>query len=126
MKLSRYEQETIILYNQAEATAEVYTHDPRLLEKLRRKLDVKTTAHKLAGQAVQEGKVFYYPRVSVDKPHNKVNYAFMQQLPSDWTKIVGFNSVSKYTVALRSGESARITERGGISQRFQYHAVVVT
>ena len=29
MKLSRYEQETIILYNQAEATAEVYTHDPR-------------------------------------------------------------------------------------------------
>ena len=71
----------------------------KLLEKLRRKLDVKTTAHKLAGQAVQEGKVFYYPRVSVDKPHNKVNYAFIQQLPSDWIKIVGFNSVSKYTVA---------------------------
>ena len=34
MKLSLYEQETIILYNQAEAAAEVYTHDPRLLEKL--------------------------------------------------------------------------------------------
>ena len=33
MKLSLYEQETIILYNQAETTAEVYTHDPRLLEK---------------------------------------------------------------------------------------------
>lgn len=71
----------------------------KLLEKLRRKLDPKTTAHKLAGQAVQEGKVFYYPRISVDKPHNKVDYAFMQQLPSDWAKIVGFNSVSKYTVA---------------------------
>ena len=71
----------------------------KLLEKLRRKLDPKTTAHKLAGQAVQEGKVFYYPRISVDKPHNKVDYAFLQQLPSDWTKIVGFNSVSKYTVA---------------------------
>ena len=27
MKLSLYEQETIILYNQAEATAEVYSHD---------------------------------------------------------------------------------------------------
>ena len=36
MKLSLYEQESIILYNQAEATAEVYTHDSRLLEKLRR------------------------------------------------------------------------------------------
>ena len=34
MKLSLYEQETIILYNQAEAAAEVYTHDPRLLEQL--------------------------------------------------------------------------------------------
>ena len=36
MKLSLYEQETIILYNQAETTAEVYTHDPKLLEKLSR------------------------------------------------------------------------------------------
>lgn len=36
MKLSLYEQETIILYNQAEAIAEVYTHDPKLLEKLTR------------------------------------------------------------------------------------------
>ena len=34
MKLSKYEQETIILYNQAELTASVYTHDPKLLEKL--------------------------------------------------------------------------------------------
>ena len=36
MKLSLYEQETIILYNQAEATAEVYTHDPKLIAKLER------------------------------------------------------------------------------------------
>ncbi len=32
MELSRYEQETIILYNQAEQTASVYTHDPKLLK----------------------------------------------------------------------------------------------
>ena len=70
-----------------------------LLEKLRRKLNPRVTAHKIAGQAIQEGKVFYTARLGVDKPHNKVDYAFMQQLPSDWTKIVGFNSVSKYTVA---------------------------
>ena len=36
MKLSKYEQETIILYNQAEPTASVYTHDPKQLEKLAR------------------------------------------------------------------------------------------
>lgn len=34
MKLSLYEQETIILYNEAETTAEVYTHDSKLLKKL--------------------------------------------------------------------------------------------
>lgn len=34
MKLSLVERETILLYNQAEPMAEVYTHDPRLMEKL--------------------------------------------------------------------------------------------
>ena len=36
MKLSLYEQETIMLYNQADTTAEVYTHDQKLMEKLTR------------------------------------------------------------------------------------------
>lgn len=81
------------------AKSDDFWREWKLVEKLRRAMDPKTTAHRVAGQAVQEGKVFYYPRVSADKAHNKINYAFMQQLPSDWTKIVGFNSVSKYTVA---------------------------
>lgn len=70
-----------------------------LIEKLRRELCPTTQAHRIAGQAMQEGKVFYYPRFKVDKPHNRVEYAFMQQIPSDWTKIVGYNNKSKYTVA---------------------------
>ena len=36
MKLTPYERETIILYNEAENTASVYTHDHRLIEKLKR------------------------------------------------------------------------------------------
>ena len=36
MTLSLYEMETILLYNQAESTASVYTHDPKLIKKLRR------------------------------------------------------------------------------------------
>lgn len=36
MPLSRYEQETIVGYNEAETTASVYTHDPKLLAKLTR------------------------------------------------------------------------------------------
>ena len=71
----------------------------KVLEKLRKEFHVKQIAHEITGQCLQEGKVFYYPRYSVDKSHNKVNYAFMQQLPSDWVKIVGFNNKSKYTLA---------------------------
>ena len=33
MKLSLVERETILLYNQADPMAAVYTHDPRLMEK---------------------------------------------------------------------------------------------
>ncbi len=36
MKLSLLEQETILLYNQAELAAQVYTHDPKLMKKLNR------------------------------------------------------------------------------------------
>ena len=71
----------------------------RLIEKLRTMLNPKEYAHQITGQALVEGKVFYYPRISIDKAHNKINYAFMQQLPSNWTKIVGFNNISGYTIA---------------------------
>lgn len=36
MKLTKVEQETIILYNEAESTAEVFTYDKKLLNKLER------------------------------------------------------------------------------------------
>ena len=71
----------------------------KLLEKMRKKVNPKDTCHMIAGQALKEGKVFYHPRYRVDKPHNKVDYAFLQQMPSDFIKIVGFNNVSKYTVS---------------------------
>lgn len=71
----------------------------KLLEKLRTEMDLKAATHMIAGQALQEGKVFYYPRLGIDKAHNKVNYAFLQQLPSDYVKIVGFNNKSKYTLS---------------------------
>ena len=67
MKLSLYEQETIILYNQAEAAAEVYTHDPRLLEKLRR------LAEKYPDQIVKKDRqTFLVPKrcVSVREPYS--------------------------------------------------------
>jgi hypothetical protein len=72
----------------------------RLIDRFCEEMAVQQNAHMIVGQCLQEGKVFYVPRWSLDKSHNKVNYAFMQQLPQDWTKIVGFNNISKYTVAV--------------------------
>ena len=36
MKLSKLEQETILLYNEEETTASIFTHDPKLKRKLKR------------------------------------------------------------------------------------------
>lgn len=70
-----------------------------LLDKLDKTLRIETIAHKITGQAINEGKVFYQLRTDIDKVHNQVNYAFMQQLPSDWCQIIGFNNISNYTVS---------------------------
>lgn len=87
------------LTDSADTKKDEFMREWNLLEKLREEFKPKETAHQIVGQVGIEGKVFYYPRYSVDKSHNKVNYAFMQQLPSDWTKITGYNNISKYTVA---------------------------
>lgn len=87
------------LVDEEETNRDDFWREWKLLERLRKEMRVSDVAHEITGQALQEGKVFYYPRISLDKPHNKVNYAFMQQLPSDWIKIVGFNNKSKYTIA---------------------------
>jgi len=74
-----------------------FRREEALLDKFSRVLQPDAAAHKIAGQAIQDGKVFYTLRFRADR--NRVDYAFLQQLPTDWVKIVGFNSVSGYTVA---------------------------
>lgn len=67
MKRSLYEQETIILYNQAEASAEIYTHDPKLLKKL------KQLAEKCPDQvARKDSQTYTVPKrcVSVREPYS--------------------------------------------------------
>ena len=87
------------LTNKEDAKRDDFWREWKLLEKLRTVLQLKSVTHEITGQTLQEGKVFYYPRISVDKAHNKINHAFLQQLPSDYTKIIGFNNKSKYTLA---------------------------
>lgn len=67
--------------------------------KIAEEMQIAAKAHEITGLCMKYGKVFYTPRVSVDKSHNNVNYAFLQQLPMDWCKIVGWNNgPGKYTV----------------------------
>lgn len=70
-----------------------------LTEKISEAIKPTQSAHEATMIAMRDGKAFYYLRKSIDKAHNTVNYCFLQQLPQDWIKIVGFNNVSKYTVA---------------------------
>ena len=80
MKLSLYEQETIILYNQAEATAEVYSHDPRLLEKLRR------LAEKYPDQIVKKDRQTF----TVPKPVREPYSAERRKAASERAKAAGY------------------------------------
>lgn len=87
-------------YSPVKVDIETQKRDLFLAEKIARAINPKQIGHEITGKCVQYGKVFYTPRVSADKAHNKVNYAFLQQLPEDWCKIVGFNNgPGKYTVA---------------------------
>ena len=73
--------------------------DWALAYKLAETMDIQAKAHEITGLCMKYGKVFVTPQISVDKSHNKVNWAYLQQLPTDWCKITGFNNgPGKYTV----------------------------
>lgn len=83
MKLSLLEQETILLYNQAEATAEVYTHDPKLIQKLER------LAEKYPEQIMKKDDLHYIvPKrcVSVREPYS----ANRRKAASERAKAAGY------------------------------------
>lgn len=85
--------------DESDAKTEEFKREWRLLEKICDKLKPKQMAHMIMGLCGELGKVHYYLRAKVDKSHNSCDFAYMQQLPSDWTKIIGFNNVSKYTLS---------------------------
>lgn len=82
-----------------EAKSAEFKRECALIDKFNKTFRPDVFAHKATGQALTDGKVFYTPRYSVDKSHNKVNYAFCQRLPQDWSTIIGENNISGYTVS---------------------------
>ena len=64
-------------YIEAEdAKAKEFKREAILLDKLNKEFAPDVQAHRVAGEALTQGKVFYCPRVRVDKTHNQVNFAF--------------------------------------------------
>lgn len=84
---------------ETEAKSKEFKREWRLIDKLNASIRPSDIAHEIAGHCIRDGKAFYVLRYAVDKGHNEVNHAFLQQLPQDWIKIVGFNNVTKYSVA---------------------------
>lgn len=82
-----------------DAQSEQFKHEWQTVCRFEKSFECERNARKIVGQCVRDGKVFYVPRVDVDKSHANVRYSFLQQLPQDWVKITGFNNISKYTVA---------------------------
>lgn len=72
MELSKLEQETIVLFNEAEATASVYTHNKKLREKLER-MALKFPGKVALERPEQAGAVSYLvPKscVSIREPYS--------------------------------------------------------
>lgn len=95
-----YRHITKPLYLDAEAVKKKeFMREAILLDKLSRTMKPESMAHEAAGKALTMGKVAYVPRYDVDKAHNKINFAFWQQLPEDYVTIIGQNNVSGWTVS---------------------------
>lgn len=60
-------------------------------------LQPKRIFQEIVEQAQWEGKVVYYMRDSIVE-NNSFDYAYLQQLPSDYVKIVGWNTASRFTI----------------------------
>ena len=76
-----------------------FEREATLLDKFNKELKPEQTLHKIRGEALLQGKAIYATRYQVDKAHNLINYAFLEQLPIDWCTIIGRNNISGWTVS---------------------------
>ena len=88
-----------VIDKKEDAKAEDFRREWRTVVRMEDEMQCSRNMRQIVGQCIRDGKVFYAPRLSVDKSHGKVESAFLQQLPQDWIKITGYNNISKYTVA---------------------------
>lgn len=85
--------------DESDAKTTEFKREWQLAERINEAMKPSQIAHEATMMAMREGKAFYLLRRDIDRSHLKVNYCFLQQLPQDWVKIVGYNNISKYSVA---------------------------
>lgn len=76
-----------------------FEREATLIDKFNKEINPEITLHKIRGEALLQGKAIYATRYQVDKSHNLINYAFLEQLPIDWCYIIGRNNISGWTVS---------------------------
>lgn len=79
--------------------ADAFKRERRLVDKFCKRLDPTMKGRIITQQSLDEGKIFRYMRYKLDKSSNNVYAVDLQELPSDYCKIIGRNSDSYYTVA---------------------------
>ena len=78
---------------------DTFMREWRLVDQIEKKFKIKENGQPATQQALAQGKVFYILRHDIDKVHNRVNTIFFQQLPTQWSRIIGFNNISRYTIS---------------------------
>ena len=76
-----------------------YKKEKDFVNKWCKTLKPRQTFQNIVLKVQREGKVAYYMRDSVSENRKDVEYAYLQELPSDYIKIVGWNTASKFTVS---------------------------
>lgn len=76
---------------------EEYKKERKMISKWIDLLQPKRVFQEIVEKAQWEGKVVYYMRDSRVE-NNGFDYAYLQQLPSDFIKIVGWNTASRFTI----------------------------
>lgn len=85
MKLSKVEQETIVLFNEGDADAEVYTHNAKLKKKLETAAKKNPTLYRLMMKNAYGGVTYIFPKkyltmIFRDEMSDKQHQNAMKQL----------------------------------------------
>ena len=78
--------------------SEDYKKERQLISKWIDKLQPKRTFQEIVEKCQWEGKVAYYMRDSRAEGSQAFDYVYLQQMPSDYIKIVGWNNASHFTI----------------------------